>query len=261
MSMRLAEMVDSSREAKDLSRDAINMAMNGDWDQAVEPNQAILQKSPGQVDVMNRLGKALMEVGRYQESKEILGQVVSLAPHNNIAKKNLARLEQLEQAPGGAKQERKSAGNMKIFIEESGKAGITVLQKITSGEPVVRVMPGDSVELKFDQNRIFAYTQNDEFLGQIGLKLAMRLNRLTAAGNRYDAAIIGTNQQGISVILRETYRHPSMRGVCSFPARAKEQDRVYMDDSFSKYGTETDIDDEYNAPGDFPGSQDMDYDE
>jgi len=261
MSMQLADMVDSSRQAKELGRDAINMAMNGEWDQAVEANRAILKKSPGQVDVMNRLGKALMELGRYQESKKILDKVVSLAPHNNIAKKNLARLEQLEKEPAGAKKERKPAGNMRIFIEEGGKAGITVLQKTASGQAVARVMPGDAVELKFQQNRIFAYTQNNEFLGQIGLKLTVRLNRLTAAGNKYEAAIIGTSQQGISVIVRETFRHPSMRGVCSFPARATEENRIYMEDNFSKYGTETDIDDEYNPPGDFPGSQDMEYDE
>ena len=190
-----------------------------------------------------------------------MNKLVSLAPNNNIAKKNLARLEQLEKEPAGVKQERKSTGNMKIFIEEGGKAGITVLQKTGSGETVPRVMPGDTVELRFQQNRILAYTQNDEFLGQIGLKMAVRLNRLTAAGNKYEAAIIGTSQQGISLILRETYRHPSMRGVCSFPARAKEENRVYLEDDFSKYGTETDIDGEYNTPRDFPGSQDLEYDE
>ena len=261
MSMQLAEMADSSRQAKELGKDAINMAMNGEWDQAVEANRAILKKFPGQVDSMNRLGKALMELGRYQESKDILVEVVSLAPQNNIAKKNLARLEQLEKEPAGAKQERKSAGNMKTFIEEGGKAGITVLQKSASVQTVARVTPGDTVELKFQQNRVLAYTQGGEFLGQVGLKLAVRLNRLMAAGNKYEAAIIGTGQQGISVILRETFRHPSMRGVCSFPARAKEENRVYLEDDFSKYGTETDIDDEHNAPRDFPGSQDVEYDE
>lgn len=261
MSMQPVDLVDSSRQAKELSRDAINMAMNGEWERAVEVNRAILEKGPSQVDVMNRLGKALMELGRYGESKDILDQLVSLAPNNNIAKKNLARLEQLEQEPAGAKKERKSGANSRVFIEEGGKAGITVLQKTASGRTVARVMPGDAVELKFHENRISAYSQNDELLGQIGPKLARRLNRLTAAGNKYEAAIVGTSQQGISVIIRETFRHPSMRSVCSFPARAKEEDRVYMEDNFSRYGTETDIDDERNAPRDFPGSLDVEYDE
>ena len=261
MSMQLAEMVDSSREAKDLNRDAINMAMNGEWEQAVEANRMILEKFPSQVDVMNRLGKALMELGRYKESKQILDRLVSLAPHNNIAKKNLARLEQLEKEPGGAKKGRKSWGNSKVFIEDGGKTGIALLQKTALGQTVARAMPGDAVELKFHQNRISVYTQNDEYLGEIGPKLAIRLNRLMAAGNKYEAAIIGTSQQGISVILRETYRHPSMRGVCSFPARAKEENRVYTEENFSRYGAESDIEDEYNSRGKFPGAADVEYDE
>ena len=261
MRMQLAEMVDSSRQAKELSRDAINMAMNGEWERAVEANRAILEKSSGQVDVMNRLVKALMELGRYQEAKEILDQLMSLAPHNKIAKKNLARLEHLEKSPGVVKQDRKPGGNSKIFIEEGGKTGITFLHKTAADQDVARVMPGDSVELKFHQNRVSAYTQNDEYLGQVGPKLAMRLNRLVAAGNKYEAAVIGTSQQGISVILRETYRHPSMREVCSFPATVKEENKVYLDGKFSRYGTETDIDDDYNTPDDFPGSQDVEYDE
>lgn len=261
MKMQLAEMADSSRQAKELSRDAINMAMNGEWERAVEANRAILEKCPGQVDVMNRLGKAFMELGRYQESKDILGQLISLAPHNKIAKKNLDRLEHLEKSPSGAKQERKSGGNSKMFIEEGGKTGITLLQKTSAGQDIARVMPGDAVELRFHEARISAYTQNDEYLGQIGPKLAKRLNRLVEAGNKYEAAIIGASQEGISVIVRETYRHPSMRGVCSFPATVKEENRVYLDGKFSRYGTETDIDDDYNAPGDFPGSEDVEYDE
>lgn len=259
--MQLAEMVDSSREGRELSRDAINMAMNGEWELAVEANRTSLEKNPGQVDVMNRLAKALMESGGYQESKEVLDQLIGLAPHNKIAKKNLDRLAQLEQQPSAGKQERRSAGNSRTFIEEGGKAGVTVLQRPASGQTSNSAMPGDAVELRFDQNRIFAYTQNQECLGQIGPKLATRLNRLMAAGNKYEAAVVGTNQQGISVILLETYRHPSMRGVGSFPARAKEENRVYMEDHFSKYGTETDIDDEYHTPGDFPGSEHAEYDE
>jgi hypothetical protein len=98
-------------------------------------------------------------------------------------------------------------------------------------------------------------------LGQIGPKLAKRLNRLVEAGNKYEAAIIGASQEGISVILRETYRHPSMRAVCSFPSTVKDENRVYLDGKFSRYGTETDIDDDYNSSGDFPGFQDVEYDE
>ncbi len=261
MSMQLAKTASSARQAKELVQDAINMAMNGEWDQAVEANRTILEQFPNQVDTMNRLGKALMELGRYQESKDILTRLVSLAPSNTIAKKNLDRLGQLEKEPSSAKQARKSGRNLRLFIEESGKAGVTVLKNAASGQTVARVTPGDAVNLKFDQNRIYAHSYNDEYLGQVDAKLAKRLNRLVAAGNKYEAAIIGAQQQGISVIIRETYRHPSMRGVYSFPAKAKEENRAYMESDLSSYAPENDAEGEYGTPRDFPGAEHVEYDE
>ena len=40
-------------------------------------------------------------------------------------------------------------------------------------------------------------------------------------GNRYEATIIGVSQQGISIIIREVYRHRTLQKVYSFPTKAK----------------------------------------
>ena len=87
------------RSKKELSKDAISLALSGEWERAAEVNQAILDQTPDDVEAMNRLGKALMEVGDYDSARDVLVRVVSAAPYNNIAKKNLARLEQMESAP------------------------------------------------------------------------------------------------------------------------------------------------------------------
>ena len=63
-------------------------------------------------------------------------------------------------------------------------------------------------------------------------------------GNRYEAAIISVNDWGISIIIREAYRHASLHDVCSFPSRGKEEHRVYLDNSLLRYIEETDLDEE-----------------
>ena len=40
-------------------------------------------------------------------------------------------------------------------------------------------------------------------------------------GNRYAAAVVTVNDQGVSVIIRETFKHSSLQNVCSFPSKAK----------------------------------------
>ena len=63
------------------------------------------------------------------------------------------------------------------------------------------------------------------------------------------------------MILRETYRDPSMRGVCSFPARAKAVNRIYFEDHFSGYGSDDDTQEDLGGAVDFQSSYDGDDEE
>ena len=248
MNMDLTLPVNHSRPKRDLSRDAISLALNGEWERAAEVNQLILDSFPD-VDAMNRLGKALMELARYGEAREVLDKVVGLAPYNIIAKKNLARLTQLENTPLPSRQVRKAGSAPQLFIEESGKSGTTLLQKVATGQVVARIAPSETTDLVVENNAIKVYTRDNEYLGQVEPKLGRRLIRLMHGGNKYDAAIIGVNNQGISIIIREIYRHRSLHDVCSFPTRTKEENRVYLSESLVRYITDDDLeeDDEEEA--------------
>ncbi len=129
MSTQLTRTARSPNLKRDLSRDAIALALKGEWEEAAGVNRAILETFERDVEAMNRLGKALMELGRYPEAREVFDKVTQIAPYNTIAKKNLARLGQLESGPAPNKSLRKAAGAPQRFIEESGKSGKTVLQK------------------------------------------------------------------------------------------------------------------------------------
>ena len=53
-------------------------------------------------------------------------------------------------------------------------------------------------------------------------------------GNRYEAAIIGVSQQGISIIIREVYRHRTLQKVYSFPTKATDEHRIYLNESLGQ---------------------------
>ena len=241
--MNLTKSLDQSRPIRELSQDAISLALQGEWERAAQVNQLILDSS-ADVDAMNRLGKALMELIRYGEAREVLDKVVSIAPYNIIAKKNLARLTQLENTPLTSRQVRKAGSAPQLFIEESGKSGTTLLQKVSTGQVVAQIAPSESTDLVVENNTIKVYTRDNEYLGQIEPKLGRRLIRLMLGGNRYDSAIIGVNNQGISIIIREIFRHRSLHNVCSFPTRTKEEHRVHLSERMAKYMADDDPDDD-----------------
>src|SRR5918999_955278 len=80
---------------------AIQLATQNRWEEAAELNRQILELFPNDVDTFNRLGKALLELGRYGEAREAYEQASQLAPSSTIAQKNLQRLAKLvdEEAP------------------------------------------------------------------------------------------------------------------------------------------------------------------
>ncbi len=244
MDKELTRSSNSTRLKRDLSRDAIDLALKGEWERATEVNRAILELFADEVEAMNRLGKAYMELGKYDDAREVLGNVARIAPYNNIAKKNLARLESLGSSPASAKQGRKAGSAPHVFIEESGKSGTTVLRKIAPSETIARIAPNDPANLVVENSNLNVYSRDGESLGQVDPKLGQRLVRLMCGGNEYDAAIVSVNQQGMSVIIRETYRHASLQNVCSFPSKTKEEHRVYLGQSLISQIREDDLDDD-----------------
>ena len=109
MSSELINSANNPRLKRELSRDAISLALRGEWERAAQVNQAVLELFETDVDAMNRLGKAYMELGQYAEARKVLDRVGSIAPYNTIAKKNLARVVQLENTPAPIKKTARQA--------------------------------------------------------------------------------------------------------------------------------------------------------
>lgn len=244
MDKELTRSASSARLKRSLAQDAIDLALKGEWERATEVNRAILELFADDVEAMNRLGKAYMELGKYDDARGILGHVARIAPYNNIAKKNLARLESLGSSPVSTKVGRKAGAIPHMFIEESGKSGTTILRKTAPSEVVARIAPNEPANLVIENSNLNVYSRDGEYLGQVEPRLGQRLSQLIDGGNEYDAAIVSVGQRGLSVIIRETHRHSSLRNVCSFPSKTKEGHRVYLGQSLNSNIREDGLEDD-----------------
>jgi hypothetical protein len=216
---------------------AIQLALEGKWEEAVAVNRSILSLQPNDVDTWNRLGKALMELGRYLEARDAYKRALELDAVNNIARRNLERLNVLSET---AEERRKEAVATtvprEIFIEETGKTGTTVLQDV-SADVAVRLSAGDMVFLKAEDNVLAVENAENERVGAVEPKLGLRLIRLMEGGNQYAAAVKSLSEGEVQVIIKETYKHPSQEGKMSFPPIATEV-RPYIKESLLRYETE-----------------------
>ncbi|HEX3246453.1 MAG TPA: tetratricopeptide repeat protein [Chloroflexota bacterium] len=220
---------------------AIQLAMQNRWLEASEVNRQIIELFPDDVDSYNRLGKALMELGQYPESRDAYREASRLDPSNTIAARNLQRLEQLTEGDGDATPP--TPVDPRLFIEEAGKTAVTALTDLADRSVLVRLTAGDQLTIDIDGNVVKMVDQTSEVIGLVEPKLAQRIVRLVQMGNKFSAAVTAADDQSVRVIIREVYRDPSMGNRASFPmAIPPDQFRAYVKDSLLRYDLDDDED-------------------
>ena len=214
---------------RERSKQAIALAMEGRWREAVTVNQDIVENFPHDVDAYNRLGKAYMEIGEYSPAREAYSRAVEIEPYNAIARKNLGRLSRLGTVQGSSASDMREARHQQ-FIEEAGKAGVVKLYRLAPPEVLARTVAGSRLNLKVAGASLIVENSRGEYLGLVEPKHGPRLIRLMGGGNRYTANIISSTEDGVTVIVREVYQDPHQAGRFSFPPKGAEGFRPYASD-------------------------------
>jgi tetratricopeptide (TPR) repeat protein len=217
------------------SKNAIALAMQGRWREAVAANQEIIESFPNDVDAYNRLGKAYTELGEYALAREAYTKAIGLDSYNIIAQKNLRRLSYLGEAAAPPESEADKA-RPEHFIEETGKAGVVSLSHLAPREILAKIVAGDRVYLKITDAALAVENGRGEYLGQVEPRHAQRLIKLMEGGNKYTAAIVSSAEDRVTVIIREVYQDPSQAGQLSFPPRGGEGLRPYLGDKTFRRG-------------------------
>ena len=234
---------------------AIRQAQTSQWDEAVLTNKNILQMFPGETEAYNRLGKAHSELGQYTEARAAYSQTLIYNPKNTIARKNLDRLALLQDNSPQLVHTGTGRIDPQLFIEETGKTGITELLNLASKAVLARVAVGDKVHLHVISHTVLVRNGANEDIGQVEPRLANRLINFMEGGNRYAAAILATENGQMRLIIREEYQHPTMFGKVSFPSQGGgDTIRAYIKDSMVRRDHDDDdemsSDDEYYDGGD-----------
>jgi hypothetical protein len=218
-----------TRLKRQSSKQAITLAMEGRWREAVAANKSLLESFPNDVDAHNRLGRAYMELGEYSQAREAYERAIELDTYNTIAKKNLERLSHLGETAVSS-----GSGFHKVepqqFIEEIGKAGVVNLCHLAPPEVLARMVAGARVDLKVDGASLIVENIHGEYLGQVEPKHGQRLLKLVGGGNKYTGAIISSTEEAVTVIVREVYQAPCLTGRLSFPPKGDESFRPYVGD-------------------------------
>lgn len=216
-------MVDDSPSNSNLHRSAIDAALRSNWDQALELNKQIIKDEPENVDCLNRLAKACLELGKLTLAKKFYEEALRIDPYNTIAQKNLKKVSNFKK--NGQNGLDSSVKNIPIspdlFLEEPGTTRLINLIKVAEPQKLMTLSHGQMVNLSAKNKGVYITDSSNQYLGVLPDDTGFHLRKLIDGGNKYIALIKSIKANGLTILIREVYRSKKFKNQASFLSDAK----------------------------------------
>jgi len=197
-----------------LASNAIQKALENNWQEAIKLNLQILELYPDDINALNRLGQAYLRTQSYTKAKKIYSKVLKLDKYNPIAQKNFDRIKSLKDC---SKKNVLIVENHKHidFIEESGKSKVIPLTRICEKNTLNLLEPCLKLDFKIRKQNISFYYK-EKYIGRLPDDISKRLIWLSKRNNKYCAFIKSINPQKITVFVKETKQSAKNKNFYSF---------------------------------------------
>lgn len=189
-----------------LKDNAIKLALDNNWEEAILVNKEILTESPKDIDSLKRLAYAFMQSGKFVDAKETYNAIIDLDNTNPIATKNLRKLMALSQQKNGVSSSPHINHMDNVFIQEAGKTKTVDLTNVADKKTLMSLQHGDDIQLIIKRSKIFALTSDKTFIGMLPDNVGIRLIGFMKGGNEYQACIKGVDDKNVTVFIKETKR-------------------------------------------------------
>ncbi len=194
-----------------LKTQAIQTALQGDWQAAVTLNQMLLEEDANDIDAMNRLAFAKASLGDSKEAKNIYQKVLLLDANNPIAIKNLQRLSG---ANGKFASNHLHVNN--VFIEEPGKTKVIELINIADRKVISPLRNGEHLSLGVKRMKIFVHDSEKQYIGMLPDDIGNRLIKFIDGGNQYEAYVKTVTNNKVIILIKEVKRALKFKNQPSF---------------------------------------------
>ncbi|MBI51922.1 MAG: hypothetical protein CL779_01720 [Chloroflexi bacterium] len=250
--MKDKKIMDQSKSLiyKNLVSDATQFALKGDWKKAISTNKEILSLNKLDVQALNRIGKAHLELGKLKESKKSYTKALQIDPLNTIARRNLKELEQMkdEKTLQGKVQNKSNLEKLvrnDILIQTAARSAEFIIDKPNS-RVIKNLVPGTELLIIASENGVEITNTRKVALGTIEPRSALRLKTCIDGGSQFEVIFKDFfGNSGVIQIL-ETYREPSVALETPFINSIIDDERskiladvmLYSEDENSELGLE-----------------------
>lgn len=197
---------------------AIQLALSGKWNEAVDANLGILKSSPDDTEAMCRLARAYYELGELDQARGTTKKILQIEPTNQIAIKFFEKLKIIKSSDGHVS----SLPYGESFLEEPGKTKLINLFNLGEPENFINLDPGEEVKLAAYSHRVSVTTNDGKYIGRVPDDIAARLKYLIKGGSKYQTLIKSASPKEITIFVRELEKGSGTDGSPSFPPEKLE---------------------------------------
>lgn len=211
-----------------LTNQAIQTALQGNWQEAIAMNKSLIAENPEDIDALNRLGLAYTILGKLKEAKSTYQKVIRIDPLNPIALRNLKKIKE-KKFSATAKLSNSCINNK--FLEEPGKTKVVELVNIAQPKIVESLRTGQSLELSIKRLKIFAL-EGTQYIGVLPDDIARRLIKFMKNGCKYEAYVKSATQHKVTVFIKEVKKstrykdQPSFTSITDSPLVLEKSEKI-----------------------------------
>lgn len=199
-----------------LEENAINHAVEAEWEKAIEVNNQILSIEPDNLSAYLRIGYANLQLNNLEEAKNSFEMVLKLQPKNIIAVDHLEKIKLLL-----SRKKKRAIGQTKfnpdIFIETPGKTKTVSLVNLGQKEDLAGINIGQGVVIREKRRRLEIRSEQDDYVGSLPDDISKRLSYFINEGSKYDVHIKEITLTSVVVFIREISKGKKVRQYPSFP--------------------------------------------
>lgn len=196
-----------------LSQLAIQRALENNWQEAVDLNQQILADKPNNIDALNRLAQAYIQIGNCQNAKTCLELIFEIDPQNPIAKRNLQKINHFKKN-NVLNCQCNSIRNFS-FIEEPGKSKTISLIQVGENNILISLQSCSELDMQVKSKTISYYYQK-HYVGRLPDDVARRLIWLIERNNRYKSYLKSIEKNHVRIFIKEIKCSPKNKNYNSF---------------------------------------------
>ena len=216
---------------------AIDAALCNNWQKALELNTKILKENPDDLDCMNRLGKAFLELGNTKKAVSLFKEVLKLNQYDPIASKNLLRAQ--TSSPKKSNRAPLAPFAAISFLEEPGKTKMITLVNVAPTKTLLSLRCADCVSLTSKRHSMLVENADGTYLGALPDDLGHRLMVLIQGGNEYDAFVKSVSKGMLVLFIREKKRSKRFKNTPSFPSGNSDYLSFVRDDGHDEVEVKT----------------------